>query len=81
MQMARPEITGKKQGVSPDNALPLLLRIREAARELNVCERSIHNFVEQNLLEKVKLGAKSVRITRSSVLKLAQHARDPPTPA
>ena len=80
--MARPEITGKKPGVSSDNALPLLLRIPEAARQLNVCERSIHNLVAQALLEKVRLGAKSVRITRSSVLKLAtQRARDSPTAA
>ena len=62
--------------------LPLLLRYREAARELRVCERQIHNLVAQNLLEKVKLGAKSARITRSSVLKLAaQRATETETTA
>ena len=38
--------------------LPILLRYREAARELGVCERQIYNLVDQNLLEKVKLGSK-----------------------
>ena len=53
--------------------LPILLRYREAARELGVCERQIHNLVAQNLLDKVKLGTKTARITRTSVLKLAAH--------
>jgi excisionase family DNA binding protein len=56
-----------------------LLRYREAARELGVCERQIHNLVDQNLLEKVKLGTKTARITRTSVLKLAAQ-RDSETP-
>lgn len=59
--------------------LPLLLRYREAARELGVCERQIHNLVDQDLLEKVKVGAKTARITRASVLKLAAQ-RDSETP-
>ena len=58
---------------------PILLRYRKAARELGVCERQIHNLVAQNLLEKVKLGTKTARITRTSVLKLAaQRATEPP---
>ena len=62
--------------------LPILLRYREAAHELGVCERQIHNLVDQNLLEKVKLGSKTARITRSSVLRLAaQRATEPPTAA
>ena len=56
---------------SSNEPLPILLRYREAARELGVCERQIHNLVDQNLLEKVKLGTKTARITRTSVLKLA----------
>ena len=68
--------------VHSNEPLPILLRYREAARELGVCERQIHNLVDQNLLEKVKLGSKTARITRSSVLKLAaQRATEPPTAA
>jgi hypothetical protein len=63
--------------LSSNEPLPILLRFREAARELGVCERQIHNLVAQNLLEKVKLGTKTARITRTSVLKLAgQRATD-----
>lgn len=62
--------------------LPTLLRYREAAHELGVCERQIYNLVDQNLLEKVKLGAKTARITRTSVLALAaQRASETPTAA
>ena len=51
--------------------------IAKPLAELGVCERQIHNLVDQNLLEKVKLGTKTARITRSSVLKLAaQRATD-----
>jgi excisionase family DNA binding protein len=69
--------------VQHNEFLPTLLRYREAAYELGVSERQIHNLVDQNLLEKVKVGAKTARITRTSVLKLAaQRAADPaPTAA
>ena len=50
--------------------LPLLLRYREAARELGVCERYTHDLVKAGWLEKVKLGAKAARITSASVRKL-----------
>ncbi|WP_426528863.1 helix-turn-helix domain-containing protein [Bradyrhizobium sp. McL0615] len=67
---------------SSNEPLPTLLRYREAARELGVCERQIYNLVDQNLLEKVKLGTKTARITRTSVLTLAaQRATEPPTAA
>ena len=56
---------------------PLLLKVPEAAHRLNVCERHIYNLADQNVLEKVKLGA-AVRITLASVLALAgQRATDP----
>jgi len=68
--------------VHSNEFLPILLRYREAARELGVCERQIHNLVDQKLLEKVKLGSKTARITRSSVLRLAaQRATEPSTAA
>ncbi len=65
---------------SSNEPLPILLRYREAARELGVCERQIHNLVAQNLLEKVKLGTKTARITRTSVLKLAAQRATENTP-
>jgi hypothetical protein len=72
----------QESGVHSNEPLPILLRYREAARELGVCERQIHNLVDQNLLEKVKLGSKTARITRSSVLRLAaQRATESPTAA
>ena len=61
--------------------LPILLRYREAARELGVSERQIYNLIEQNLLERVKLGTKTARVTRTSVLKAAQRASETPTAA
>jgi excisionase family DNA binding protein len=68
--------------VHTNETLPILLRYREAARELGVSERQIYNLVDQDLLEKVKLGAKTARITRTSVLALAaQRAPEPPTAA
>jgi len=72
----------RKASVHSNEPLPTLLRYREAARELGVCERQIHNLVDQKLLEKVKLGSKTARITRSSVLRLAaQRATEPSTAA
>ena len=49
---------------------PLLLKIPQAARILNVSERHVDNLAAQGLLEKVRL-ADAVRITRKSVLRLA----------
>jgi hypothetical protein len=50
---------------------PLLLKIRETARILNVSERHVENLAARGLLEKVWLD-NAVRITRSSALKLAK---------
>lgn len=49
---------------------PLLLKVREAARILNVSERHIDNLAADGKLEKVHLGETAVRITRASALKL-----------
>ena len=49
---------------------PLLLKVREAARLLNCSERHIENLAAAGKLEKVHL-ADAVRITRTSVTKLA----------
>ena len=62
---------GSRTDVHSNEPLPTLLRYREAARELGVSERQIFNLVDQDFLEKVKIGTKTARITRSSVLKLA----------
>jgi excisionase family DNA binding protein len=53
-----------------DEIEPLLLRVPEAARLLNVSPRHIDTLAEQGQLEKIRLGD-AVRITRTSVLKLA----------
>jgi plasmid maintenance system antidote protein VapI len=50
---------------------PLLLKIREAARLLNVSARHVDNLADRGLLEKVHLDH-AVRITRASTLKLAR---------
>ena len=72
----------KEMRVVHSNELPILLRYREVARELGVCERQIYNLVDQDLLEKVKLGTKTARITRTSVLQLAaQRATETSTAA
>jgi excisionase family DNA binding protein len=52
--------------------LPLLLRYREAAHELGVTERQILNLINRKLLERVKVGSKTARVTRDSVLKLVE---------
>ena len=58
--------------------LPILLRYREAARELGVSERR-SPISSTRTFPKVKLGSKTARITRTSVLKLAAQ-RDSETP-
>ena len=52
---------------------PLLLKVREAARMLNVSERHIDNLAADGKLEKIHLGD-AVRITRASVNKAAAAA-------
>lgn len=56
---------------SPITSPPsMLLRIPEVARELAVSERTIQSYLEQGLLERVKIGTRTVRISRASLLKL-----------
>ena len=49
---------------------PLLLKVPEAARLLNVSERHVDDLAKQGLLEKIRLDH-AVRITRVSVERLA----------
>jgi excisionase family DNA binding protein len=51
--------------------LPLLLRIEQAAHELQLSRRRIYQLVSDGDLELVKIG-KSSRITRASLLRLAR---------
>ena len=51
-------------------ALPLLLRVDEAARELGVSRRRIYQLVASGQLELRKIG-RSSRITGRSILRLA----------
>jgi len=62
--------------------LPLLLRIEDAARELSTPRRHIYELVHAGLLDLVRIGPKSVRITSASVLRLASdHTTPRPLPA
>jgi excisionase family DNA binding protein len=55
--------------------LPLLLRIEQAAHELQLSRRRIYQLVHAGELELVKIG-KAARITRASVLRLAHACED-----
>jgi excisionase family DNA binding protein len=50
--------------------LPLLLRIEQAAHELQLSRRRIYQLVQSSDLELVRIG-RSARITRASLLRLA----------
>jgi hypothetical protein len=54
-----------------ETTLPTLLRYREAADELAVSVRYVHDLADRGDLKRVELGPKAVRITSASVLKLA----------
>ena len=49
---------------------PMLLRIPEVARELGVSERTIQSYLDQGLLERVRIGSRTVRVSRQSLMKL-----------
>jgi hypothetical protein len=59
---------------SPNSAEPSgeppLLRVADAAHALRVSERSIHNYLAQGLLERVRIGTRTLRISRVSLLRL-----------
>jgi hypothetical protein len=57
--------------------LPLLLTFRETSFQLRCGERHIYGLVEQGLLDLVKLGSKSSRITTASVLRLVRQRAEP----
>jgi excisionase family DNA binding protein len=48
----------------------MLLRIPEVARELGVSERTIQSYLDQGLLERVRIGSRTVRVSRQSLMKL-----------
>ena len=60
--------------------LPLLLTIRNASFQLSVCERQIYELAAAGLLVMVKIGRKSSRITRESILRLAAQRGEPTKP-
>jgi hypothetical protein len=47
-----------------------LLKIDEVARALRVSERSVHTYIGKGLLERVKIGPQTLRITSASLQKL-----------
>jgi len=60
----------KKEGPILE-ALPTLLRREEAARELRCSTRQVDLLVAAGKLERIKIGLRGSRITRSSLLQLA----------
>ena len=54
----------------PQPPPPMLLKIPEVARELQVSERTVQDSFAKGWLERVKIGTRTVRVTRSSLLKL-----------
>jgi excisionase family DNA binding protein len=62
----------RKEASTAAEGLPLLLRYREAAHELGVTERQILNLIDRDVLKRVKVGSKTARVTRDSVLKLLE---------
>lgn len=57
--------------VEAEGEMPLLLTIKRACHELgDVSERHVYNLINNNLLERIKLG-RSSRITSASVRRLA----------
>jgi hypothetical protein len=57
--------------------LPLLMKLPDAADELSTSVSSIYGMVEAGLLDLVKLGPKSSRITGESILRVLSQ-RDKP---
>ena len=57
--------------------LPLLLTFKQTSFQLQCGERFIYDLVEQGLLDLVKLGGKSSRITTASVLRLVRQRAKP----
>ncbi len=55
--------------------MPLLLTLRDAAEQLNVSQRTIYRWMEQNLLHPFKLG-KSWRFEQSDIDNFIRMARE-----
>jgi excisionase family DNA binding protein len=52
-----------------------LLRVRDAARMLNVSRRTIYRWIEEGRLEATKLNKSSLRVYQSSIEKLMDRNR------
>jgi excisionase family DNA binding protein len=73
--------TRDRKSAAATRVLPLLLRIEDAARELSATPRYIYELVHAGLLDLVRIGPKSTRITSASVLRLAsEHTKPNPPP-
>ena len=60
-----------------DNQLPLLLTVDNAGFQLSICKRRVYGLAAQGLLDLVKVGAKSTRVTSASVLRLVAQGGRP----
>jgi excisionase family DNA binding protein len=54
---------------------PLLLTIRETAKALSLCEKSIWQLTRDGRLPVVRIGRKAVRYSRDDILAFIQAAR------
>lgn len=54
---------------------PVLLRIQEAARILNVSKWTVYRWIEEGRLQATKIGQGSLRVFRTSVVGLIDGAR------
>ena len=57
--------------------LPLLLTIPNTGFQLGICERQVYELANKGLLDLVKVGPKSSRITTESVLRVARQRAKP----
>jgi excisionase family DNA binding protein len=60
----------RASAATADDLSAPLLRVSEVARALKVSERSIYTYVDKGLLERVKIGAQTMRITSESLKRL-----------
>ena len=63
---ATPEVGAGDDGEDED----LLIRTADAAHKLNVSENTIRKYMQLGLLDRVRLGTRTIRTTKSSLTKL-----------
>ena len=57
--------------VTKYRALPALITVKEAARLLGICKRSVHNYISDCIISSVKIG----RLRKIHTLPLLEYYR------